>query len=187
MFVYRNTISNLMKANDIQHPRVEFNTTESHLEDLIWDYVRSHPNSGYEEVRAYLRTRQPPVIVKRSRIRTMVASIDPEGVASRWSAVAQRRTYSVKSPNSLWHIDGHHSLVRYVFYTSYHWTRQSRFICQIIYQASIIKSIKNISLKTVTRHKYDIHIWKLMDIESTAVSYLIKECHILFGFSLINE
>lgn len=147
---YRNTISNLMKANDIQHLRVEFNTTESHLEDLIRDYVRSHPNGRYEEVKAYLRTRQPTVIVKRSRIRTKVASIDPKVVASRWSAVAQRRTYSVKSPNSLWHIDGHHSLVRYVFYTSYHWTRQSRFICQIIYQANIIRVLKIFPLKIVT-------------------------------------
>ncbi len=31
----------------------------------------------------------------------------------RWHQVISRRTYSVKRSNSLWHIDGHHSLIRW--------------------------------------------------------------------------
>ena len=108
-----------MKRNNIQHPKAEYSIPDGELEEKVRDYVVSHPNAGYEEVRAYLRTSQPPVFVARARVRDMVASIDPEGVASRWSAVAQRRTYSVKSPNSLWHIDGHHSLVRYTNINDY--------------------------------------------------------------------
>ena len=101
-----------MQRHGIVSPKVEFGASEEHLEEIIRAYVGDHPNAGYEEVRAYLKTRQPPVFVTRAQVRQLVAEIDPEGVASRWSSVAQRRTYSVKSPNSLWHIDGHHSLVR---------------------------------------------------------------------------
>ena len=101
-----------MKKHTIQHPKIEYNITDTNLEEVIRDYVSSHPNVGYEEVRAYLRTSQPSVFVPKARVREIVASVDPEGVANRWSAVAQGRTYSVKSPNSMWHIDGHHSLVR---------------------------------------------------------------------------
>ena len=91
--------------------KVEFGASEEHLE-IVRAYVGDNPNAGFEEVRAYLKTRQPPVFETRARVRQLVAEIDPEGVSSRWESVAQRRTYSVKSPNSLWHIDGHHSLVR---------------------------------------------------------------------------
>ena len=38
---------------------------------------------------------------------------DPLRRYVRWHEVISRRTYSVKRSNSLWHIDGHHSLVRW--------------------------------------------------------------------------
>ena len=101
-----------MQRHGIVLPKVEFSTSDECLEQVIREYVEGHPNAGYEEVRAFLKTRQPPIFVTRARVRQLVAEIDPQGVASRWSAVAQRRSYSVQSPNSLWHIDGHHSLVR---------------------------------------------------------------------------
>ena len=38
---------------------------------------------------------------------------DPIAASFRWGAIVRRRTYSVPGPNSLWHIDGHHSLIRW--------------------------------------------------------------------------
>ncbi|KAH3894274.1 hypothetical protein DPMN_018431 [Dreissena polymorpha] len=67
---------------------------------------------GSEEIRAYLRTREPPMVVNRDRVRAILAELDPVGVATRWAQVVSRRRYSVPEPNSLWHIDSHHSLVR---------------------------------------------------------------------------
>lgn len=32
--------------------------------------------------------------------------------------VLRRRQYSVPGPNALWHIDGNHKLIRYVFFLS---------------------------------------------------------------------
>ena len=37
---------------------------------------------------------------------------DPIAASFRWGAIVLR-TYSVSGPNSLWHIDGHHSLIRW--------------------------------------------------------------------------
>lgn len=41
--------------------------------------------------------------------------VDPKNTAIRWCAQVSRRTYQVPWPNSLWHIDGHHSLIRWKF------------------------------------------------------------------------
>ena len=42
--------------------------------------------------------------------------IDPEGVVVRTLMLqtVRRRRYSVPAPNSLWHIDGNHKLIRYI-------------------------------------------------------------------------
>ena len=61
-----------------------------------------------------------PIIVhrirtQRHRIRKSLARIDPKISRLRWAITISRRAYSVPGPNSLWHIDGHHSLVRWGF------------------------------------------------------------------------
>ena len=53
--------------------------------------------------------------IQRRRIRESLARIDPGSVRLRWAVVVSRRSYSVAGPNSLWHIDGHHSLVNWGF------------------------------------------------------------------------
>lgn len=44
-----------------------------------------------------------------------IARVDPVNSRIRWAAVIARRSYRVAGPNSLWHIDGHHSLVKWGF------------------------------------------------------------------------
>ena len=39
--------------------------------------------------------------------------VDPINVSMRRMRVIHRRTYNVPGPNALWHIDGHHSLIRW--------------------------------------------------------------------------
>ena len=39
--------------------------------------------------------------------------VDPINVCMRRMRVIQRRSYSIPGPNALWHIDGHHSLIRW--------------------------------------------------------------------------
>ena len=51
--------------------------------------------------------------MQRRRVRESVLRVNPESTQSRWSQLIKRRSYSVPSPNSLWHIDGQHSLIRW--------------------------------------------------------------------------
>ena len=41
--------------------------------------------------------------------------MDATNSGLRWAALTNRRKYNVPGPNSLWHIDGHHSLVSWGF------------------------------------------------------------------------
>lgn len=58
----------------------------------------------------YLRAAR--LIVRRARVRRSLRRVDPASSASRWRTV-NRRTYSVPTPNSLWHLHSHMKLVRY--------------------------------------------------------------------------
>lgn len=65
---------------------------------------------------AYLR--QAGIHVTRNRVRETLAQIDPIGTARRWSSTIKRRVYRVPTPNSLWHIDAHMKLSRWVLQIS---------------------------------------------------------------------
>lgn len=52
-------------------------------------------------------------LVQRDRVRAAINRVDPGNSALQGAAVITRRVYSVPWPNSLWHIDGHHSPIRW--------------------------------------------------------------------------
>lgn len=49
------------------------------------------------------------------RVQECMRRVDPQGVLMRSLQLnpRRRRKYSVPAPNSLWHIDGNHKLIRY--------------------------------------------------------------------------
>ncbi len=53
--------------------------------------------------------------VQHWRIREALIRVDPAGSRLRWACLIRRRKYSVPGPNSLWHMDGHHSLITWGF------------------------------------------------------------------------
>ena len=57
--------------------------------------------------------RSEGLIIQRERVRKCLARVDPQNVRIRWAITVSRRAYSVAGPNSLWHLDGHHSLVNW--------------------------------------------------------------------------
>ena len=42
-----------------------------------------------------------------------MARVDPQNTALRWGVVVSHRIYQVPWPNSLWHLHGHHALIRW--------------------------------------------------------------------------
>ena len=70
-----------------------------------------HPNDGERLMIAHLANRG--IILPRTRIRAAIHRVDPENTALRRSITVRRRVYHVDGPNSLWHLDGHHKLIRW--------------------------------------------------------------------------
>lgn len=82
------------------------------LDSIITNILLQFPNTGYRMMAGHLK--QHGVRVTQHRIRESLHRVAPASIASRWSASIARRVYSVRSPMSLWHIDGNHKLIRYV-------------------------------------------------------------------------
>src|SRR2546430_4608576 len=53
--------------------------------------------------------------ITRQRLRDSIRRVDALGAVNRWINIIPRRTYKVAGPNALWHIDGHHKLIRWKF------------------------------------------------------------------------
>ena len=53
--------------------------------------------------------------VQQRRVSKALVRVGPINSRLRWACLVQKRKYSVPEPNSLWHIDGHHSLIQWGF------------------------------------------------------------------------
>ncbi|TEB19302.1 hypothetical protein FA13DRAFT_1666561, partial [Coprinellus micaceus] len=51
--------------------------------------------------------------IQRHRVRASMRRVDAVGQALRRRTTISRRRYGNKRPNAMWHIDGHHKLIRY--------------------------------------------------------------------------
>ena len=81
------------------------------LDAVILAYKRNHPNDGEVMTIGFLRSCQ--IHVPRAEIRSSIHRVDSAGVSARRSTTIQRRVYTVEAPNSVWHVDGNHKLIRW--------------------------------------------------------------------------
>lgn len=81
------------------------------LDEITKQFVSTHPNSGERSLSGYLRS--IGLRIQRTRVRESLMRVDPTGVQSRFRQVLHRRRYNVCMPNSLWHIDGYHKLIKW--------------------------------------------------------------------------
>ena len=86
--------------------------SDTQLDEIVTDYLSQH---GLTTGRTYLAGyfKSLGLRVQRRRMRESLARVDPANTALRWGIVVFRRQYCVPWPNSLWHLDGHHSLIRW--------------------------------------------------------------------------
>ncbi len=85
--------------------------TNIELDDIVRNCVTLHPQSGEKSIRGQLRSQG--LYIQRQRIRDSLHRVDPSGVKARSRGLLHRRVYRVESPNSLWHLDGYHKLIRW--------------------------------------------------------------------------
>ena len=91
--------------------RSDYSTLEGEALDVIIKETIGHnyligPNS----VQARLFSQG--IKMQRWKVRESMLRVCPDGFAIRAALATRRRTYTVAGPNSLWHMDGNHKLIR---------------------------------------------------------------------------
>lgn len=81
------------------------------LDELVEDFVANFPTAGLKTLAGHLSTLG--YRIQRYKIRDSLYRVDPWGIQLRSRRLLHRRKYKVAGPNSLWHIDGNHKLVRW--------------------------------------------------------------------------
>lgn len=81
------------------------------LDILVCHYKHRKPNSGIRYITGFLNLNG--IKVQKERIRESLIRIDELGQTLRNHAAIDRREYEVPRPHALWHMDGHHKLIRW--------------------------------------------------------------------------
>jgi len=125
---------------------------------------------------AHLRVANPPIIVQFSRVSKTLLEIDPIGSTRRWSQVIKRRKYKVETPNSLWHIDTNHKLIRWNFVVDGGIDGYSRLVPYLKINTNNLAlsachdffvGVRNYGVPSRVRSDHGgefTHIWKFMEI-----------------------
>ena len=109
---FRWTIHRRVREYGLYHISAFSDLSDAEIDQKIRDYVNRHGRTtGQVFLKGYLRSLG--INVPRRRLRASVTRVDPANVALRWGAAVYRRRYQVPWANSLWHLDGHHSLIRW--------------------------------------------------------------------------
>ena len=88
---------------------------DTDLDRVIERVKRSHPNDGERLLIGHLA--QEGIIVPRARVRASIHRVDPVNTELRRSITVRRRVYYAAGQNAIWHMDGHHKLVKWRFVT----------------------------------------------------------------------
>ncbi|KAF3837182.1 hypothetical protein F7725_004646 [Dissostichus mawsoni] len=111
-------------------PRSINSVDDNSLDETVTQILQHHPNSGYKMMVGHLNARGTRIQSKGftpylcifpniigQRVQESMRRVDPGGVLIRTLQLnpRRRRKYFVPAPNSLWHIDGNHKLIRWRF------------------------------------------------------------------------
>lgn len=111
--ISRSTLYRFLEREGITCTGKYSDISSNDLDRAVTTIKREHPNDGERLMSGHLRS--IGIIVPRSRLRASIHRVDPLNTAVRRSITIRRRVYSVEGPNSLWHIDGNHKLIRWRF------------------------------------------------------------------------
>lgn len=111
--IHRNTLSSYLRKYGIK-ARPYSSISDDDLDTLVKEYRQQNPQSGVRYLRGRLRQKYG-LRLQKHRIKQSIDRVDPLGAVLRSYTTATRRFYKVSRPNALWHLDGHHKLIRWGF------------------------------------------------------------------------
>lgn len=89
--------------------------SESTLDEIVRSIKVDHPNDGEILMQGHLRRLN--INIKRQDLRASIHRVDAANIQARRANVVRRRVYLADHPNSVWHLDGNHKLIRWRFVT----------------------------------------------------------------------
>jgi hypothetical protein len=107
--IHRNTLRNYMKQYGVLARFSEISDRD--LDILVRHFKKHKPTSGLRYVIGFLKRHQ--IRVQKRRVRLSMRRIDGLGQILRNHEAIDRRTYKVPRSNYLWHMDGHHKMIRW--------------------------------------------------------------------------
>ena len=112
--VSRWTVSRRVAELGISNATGHSKITDEELDNILRNFKNLHGiTAGRSLALGHLKSLG--LRVQQKRVAKSLVRIDPVDSGIRWASLIRRRKYSVPGPNSLWHIDGHHSLVNWGF------------------------------------------------------------------------
>lgn len=107
--IHRNTLYLHMKRHGVLRNYSKLSSAD--LDILTARFKHQRPESGLRYLIRFLR--RHGLRVQNRRVRASLNRVDNLGATLHKQRSIKRRTYRVKCPNSLWHLDGHHKLIRW--------------------------------------------------------------------------
>jgi hypothetical protein len=106
--MHRNTLRNYLKLYGVYHRYLQI--SEADLDILTKKFKQGKPDSGLRYLISFLRTHG--VKVQKERVRQSLRRVDRLGQVLRRHVITRRQYFSPR-PNSVWHMDGHHKLIKW--------------------------------------------------------------------------
>ena len=109
LFISRTTLWHRLR--ELKYMPTYSDIADADLDTVVEGIQRSSPSC--EVIMVWGQLKSYGISVPRRRVRESLLRVSPTNVELRASTTIVRRTYSVPCSNALWHIDGHHPLIRW--------------------------------------------------------------------------
>ena len=110
--VSRKTLYRRLEEYEIPHSNYSCVSSDE-LDEIVKDIKVNFPNDGEVMLQGHML--RLGFKVQRAALRASVHRVDHENTIARRSSTIIRRVYTVPHPNTLWHLDGNHKLIRWRF------------------------------------------------------------------------
>lgn len=112
--VSEKTVVNKLKEHGLSIRKSYSQLTDEELALLVEKKIQEFPSVGYKSIIGHLQA--DGYRIQGHRVRKSMRRMDPLGVMVRNIFLRtyriKRRSYNVRAPNALWHVDSNHKLIR---------------------------------------------------------------------------
>ena len=108
--VSRQTLYRRLEEFDISTDKFS-ELSQTDLDELVRDIKKEHPHCGEVLLQGLLIHKG--IKVPREKLRIAIHHVDHANTIHRRSSTISRRIYTTPCPNSVWHVDGNHKMIRW--------------------------------------------------------------------------